>query len=282
MRLSISPFLLIIAWIAAIFLIPTARADVPIFDTHLHYSARDARHIGQADFIRILDRNRIKRAIVTGSPSTYTASLYRATPDRIVPFLSVYRRPLDKERWYLNTALPQWLKLQLDTEPWAGIGELHLFAENRTSPVFRAIVQLANERNLTLLMHADPAVIDSLYEQSPKARVIWAHASTYPYPPLLRDYLTRYPNLFIDLSVRDDLIAPDGKLDSQWEELLVEYSERFMVGVDTYSQKRWSEFDKVVQQIRSWLVQLPKDVARDLAYRNAARLFDTVSNKAVK
>jgi predicted TIM-barrel fold metal-dependent hydrolase len=257
----------------AIVLIPMARADVPIFDTHLHYSARDAEHISQVSFMQILDRNRITRAIVTGTPSMYTASLYRAAPNRIVPFLGVYQTPMDKERWHRNTALPQWVRQQLDTGYWAGIGELHLFAEHRTSPVFRAILKLAGERNLTLQMHADPAVIDSLYEHSPKARVIWAHASAYPYPPLLRDYLRRYPNLYIDLSVRDDLIAPDGKLDSQWEELLVEYSDRFMVGVDTYSPKRWSEFDSVVQQIRGWLVQLPKDVAQDLAYRNANRLW---------
>ena len=82
--------------------------------------------------------------------------------------------------------------------------------------------------------------------------------------------------------MRDDLIAPDGKLESQWVVLCVEYSDRFMVGVDTYSPKCWSEFDVVVQQIYGWFVQLPTDVARDLAYRNAARLFDTIINKTVR
>ncbi len=274
--------LLYVLLLTVFFLTPVARADVSIFDSHLHYSAMDAEHISPANFIQILDRNHITRAIVTGTPSTHTASLYLAAPDRIVPFLGVYQTPMDKERWHRNTALPQRLRQQLEAGYWAGIGELHLFAKNRSSPVFKTIVKLASERNLILQMHADPAVIDSLYMQSPKARVIWAHASAYPYPPLLRDYLTRYPNLSIDLSVRDDLIAPGGKLDSQWEELLVDYSDRFMVGVDTYSPKRWSEFDSVVQQIRAWLKQLPQDVAQDLAYRNAARLFSSSSNKDVK
>jgi hypothetical protein len=273
MRILIAFSQFYIVLITAIILMPIVRADLPIFDTHIHYSARDAGHISHASFIRILDRNQIMRAIVTGTPNTYTASLYRAAPSRIVPFLGVYQTPIDKERWHRNTALPGWVRQQLDTGHWVGIGELHLFAQNRTSPVFRAIVKLASERNLTLQMHADPAVIDSLYAQSPKARVIWAHASAYPYPPLLRDYLIRYPNLYIDLSVRDELIAPGGKLDSQWEELLLEYSDRFMVGVDTYSPNRWSEFDSVVRQIRGWLEQLPKDVALDLAYRNANRLW---------
>ena len=116
-------------------------------------------------------------------------------PNRIMPFLSVYLAPEDKQLWYRKKIIPQWVSRQLDKGPWVGIGELHLFAAHRASPVFKAIVKLASERNLILQMHADPAVIDSLYEHSPETRVIWAHAGAYPYPPLLRDYLTRYSNL---------------------------------------------------------------------------------------
>ena len=107
----------------------------------------------------------------------------------------------------------------------------------------------------------------------PEATVIWAHAGAYPYPPLLRDYLQRYPGLYMDLSVRDQRVAPDGQLDPQWELLLLEYSERFMVGVDTYSTERWHAFAEVVSQIRNWLDQLPDEVSGAIAYRNAARLF---------
>jgi len=104
--------------------------------------------------------------------------------------------------------------------------------------------------------------------------VIWAHAGAYPYPPLLRDYLQRYPGLYIDLSMRDQHIAPDGQLDPDWELLLLEYSERFTVGVDTYRTERWDGFAEVVGQIRQWLDQLPDEVSSAIAYRNAARLFE--------
>jgi predicted TIM-barrel fold metal-dependent hydrolase len=121
--------------------------------------------------------------------------------------------------------------------------------------------------------HCDPAVIDALFEQVPEATVIWAHAGAYPYPPLLRDYLERYPGLYIDLSVRDQRIAPDGQLDPQWELLLLAYPGRFMVGVDTFSAERWHAFAEVANRIRNWLAQLPAEVSDAIAYRNAARVF---------
>jgi hypothetical protein len=77
----------------------------------------------------------------------------------------------------------------------------------------------------------------------------------------------------VDLSVREQRVAPDGQLDPRWELLLLEYPGRFLVGVDTYSTQRWQAFAEVVSQIRNWLDQLPEEVASAIAYRNAARLF---------
>jgi predicted TIM-barrel fold metal-dependent hydrolase len=104
--------------------------------------------------------------------------------------------------------------------------------------------------------------------------VIWAHAGTFPYPDLVADYLQRYPTLLVDLSMRDERIAPRGRLDDAWYELLVSYPDRFMVGVDTYSLSRWQDFDAAVARIQNWLSQLPDDIAMQLAHGNAARLYD--------
>jgi hypothetical protein len=90
---------------------------------------------------------------------------------------------------------------------------------------------------------------------------------------LLKDYLERYPQLYVDLSVRDAHIAPDGELKPEWEDLLVEYANRFLIGVDTYRTQRWLEYQKAAQQIRGWLAQLPEEVAVQLAVTNATRLF---------
>jgi len=123
------------------------------------------------------------------------------------------------------------------------------------------------------LIHGDPAVIDKLYEIAPKQPVIWAHAGTFPYPDLVSDYLRRYPNLSIDVSMRDERIAPDGVINDDWYELFVTYPDRFMIGVDTYSTVRWLMFNSAAGTVRNWLAQLPDEIALQLAFVNAAKLY---------
>jgi hypothetical protein len=251
----------------------TARADTPLFDAHLHYDAADADDLSPAEVIQVLDRNHVVRAAVTSMPPGHALTLHRHAPDRIVPLAGVYRTLRDKVRWHQDPEVPKRLAQRLDAGPWRGVGELHIFAEHRRSPVFHRIVELATARGLPLLMHCDPAVIDALFEDSPGATVIWAHAGAYPYPPLLRDYLARYPRLHADLSVRNGRIAADGELDPEWERLFMEYPDRFLVGVDTYSAQRWQRFDAVVERTRAWLDQLPVEVTEAIGWRNAEGLF---------
>jgi predicted TIM-barrel fold metal-dependent hydrolase len=245
----------------------------PLFDTHLHYSAADAREYSPQEIIDRLQRNGIRYAVVTGTPSSHTETLYRHAPERIVPLLGVYRSENDKISWVNDAALPAHVDAELERGDWRGIGELHIFARDRHSPVLRRIVELASQRQLPLLLHADPTVIDTVYDIAPEQQVIWAHAGTFPYPDLIADYLQRYPALSIDLSMRDERIAPNGQINDAWYELFVSYPDRFMVGVDSYSLSRWHDFDGAVTAIRNWLALLPDDVATRLAYVNAATLF---------
>jgi hypothetical protein len=48
-----------------------------------------------------------------------------------------------------------------------------------------------------------------------------------------------------------------------------------MVGTDTWMTSRWQVLADGMQQTRHWLAQLPRDVAEQLAFRNAERLFGT-------
>lgn len=254
-------------------LLPASLRAEPLFDAHLHYNATDATHYSPQQIIAKLERNGIKQAVVSGTPASHTASLYRQAPGRIVPLLGVYRSHDDKIAWPDDATLPERVETELNKGPWRGIGELHIFASDRHSPVFRRIIEIATQRRLPLQIHGDPAVIDTVYDISPSQPVIWAHAGTFPYPDLVADYLQRYPALTIDLSVRDDRIAPDGRISDDWYELFIRFPDRFMVGVDTFSLSRWHQFDAAVATIRNWLGQLPDDVAEQLAYDNAAALF---------
>ncbi len=245
----------------------------PMFDTHLHYDSNSASRYTTRQIINVLEAGGVTRAVVTGLPPGQALRLYEAAPGMIIPLLGVYLKPEDRQDWTQDPGLPARVEQQLRDGPWRGVGELHLFAGQRRSPVFLRIVELASRRGLPLLLHCDPAVIDSLYEHSPGARVVWAHAGAYPYPALLADYLDRYPHLYLDLSMRDARIAPDGELDPEWERLLWEYTDRFMVGVDTFSVARWEKYGVVATRIRHWLAQLPEAVAERIAYRNAVRVF---------
>ena len=244
-----------------------------LFDAHVHYNATDTAHYPPELIIAILDQNNVSHAVVTSNPPEHVKLLQLYAPERIIPLLGVYEDAEDKENWTQDSNLPARIEEQLKQGGWQGIGELHLFAEDRHSPVFHRIIELAGQYRIPLMLHTDPAVIDTLYEIAPQQPVIWAHAGTFPYPDLLADYLRRYPALSADLSVRDERIAPNGTISEEWYELFITYPDRFMIGIDTFSMSRWREYGDVARRIRQWLRQLPEETASKLMYGNAAVLF---------
>ena len=87
--------------------------------------------------------------------------------------------------------------------------------------------------------------------------------------------LQRYPDtLWIDTSVRDERIAPDGTLLPAWRALFERHPDRFVVAVDTFSVNRWQHYGEVVAHIRGWTDALPQPLKGNLLHDNAARLFD--------
>jgi hypothetical protein len=244
-----------------------------LFDAHVHYNATDAAHYPPELIIAILDQNSVSHAVVTSNPPDLVKQLQLYAPERIIPLLGVYEDAEDKENWTQDSSLPARIEEQLKQGGWRGIGELHLFADDRHSLVFRRIIELAGQYRIPLMLHTDPAVIDTLYEIAPQQPVIWAHAGTFPCPDLIADYLRRYPALSADLSVRDERIAPGGEISDAWYELLITHPDRFMVGIDTFSLSRWKNYGKVAWRIRQWVRQLPEETASKLLYGNAALLF---------
>jgi hypothetical protein len=249
----------------------------PLFDAHLHYNPAHAEAVAPDRIGPALALAGISRAVILARDDDLIEAAMRAAPGVILPFLDVYRPPADKDGWMHDADLPERMRMRLDagleTGDWRGIGELHLFAEDRHSPVFEALVVMAHERGLPLMIHGDPAVIDRAYEIEPEAVIVWAHAGTFPYPALINDYLGRYPTLHADLSMRSERLLGDGFMPMEWQDLLIEHADRFLVGVDTFSATRWREIDEHAGEIRAWLGQLPSDVAARIAFGNAERLF---------
>lgn len=246
-----------------------------LIDGHLHYSAIDAAALPPQDIVRIFDEYNVSAAVVSGTPTAFVERLHAHAPERIIAFLGVYRTPADKSAWTRDETLPARIERQLENGIYRGIGEIHLFAEHKKSPVLRALVGIAAQRGLVMQVHGDPAVVAEILSFEPAVTVIWAHLGTDPRPAVLRAMLSRFPNrLYVDTSVRDERFTdPQGRLHPHWRRFFIEHADRVVVGVDTYWTRRWKEYGTEAAEIRAWLAQLPADVAERLASGNLRRLF---------
>ncbi|MDX1351511.1 MAG: amidohydrolase family protein [Thiomicrorhabdus sp.] len=266
----------IIVWILFSLTLPVLASETKpvIFDSHLHYAGEDVKHYSPKQIFEIFDRNRVKYALVSSTPNDGTEALYDYAPDRIVPFLGLYRTLKDKRDWMWDETVIPRVEKALQRGIYRGLGELHIFAKDRKSPVLKAIVQLAVEKNLMLQVHGDAEILDEIFSQAPSVTVLWAHLGTRPKAGYLREVLRRHPhNLYIDTSVRDKQLLEGGRLSPEWRSLFVDYQDKFMVAVDTFSVNRWNTFDSVVNDIHAWLADLPPEVANKLAYDNAYNLL---------
>lgn len=257
-----------------------SREPLPLFDAHLHYGGEDAKAFTPAQIIGIFDRNRVTYALISSTPNDGTEALYRHAPERIIPFLGVYETLKDKRDWMWDESVLPKVEQALKKGIYRGLGEFHIFAKDRKSPVLKGLVLLAQEHGLMLQAHGDAEIIDEIFAIAPNVTVLWAHMGIRPEPDFLRSVLARHPqNLYIDTSVRDTLLlGTDGfsqhrGLTEEWRQLFIDHQDRFLAAVDTFSVNRWKTFDAVVADIQSWLAQLPEPVARKIAYENAHRLF---------
>lgn len=251
--------------------------DGSLFDAHVHYRPAMAASIAPETAADSLAEAGVQGALILTPDADTFRRLATASEARLVPFLDISRRLDRKTDWMHADDLVERVRERLADEEgvdWAGIGELHIRAGDRFAPAFEALLALAAERDLPLMIHGDPAVIDHAFTVEPEVRILWAHAGTYAYPPLLDDYLRRHPNLVADLSMRNATVTDDdGRLKDAWFELLTRHPERFLVGVDTFSANRWTEYGRIVTATRTWLADLPPAVADALGRENAARLF---------
>jgi len=246
--------------------------ELPIFDTHIHYSQPDWTVYSPEEILKILDRGGVRRALVSSTPDDGTLKLYEKAPARIVPELRPYRNPDDIQSWYRDPAVLAYVEERLKRGIYKGIGEFHLFGGQTNTRVIRRIAELAAEKNLVLHAHSDEAAVEELFALNPKVKILWAHAGMSSGPEAIGKLLDRYPTLWAELAIRTDM-APGGKLDPAWRALFLRHPDRIMVGTDTWVTSRWQALPGYLAEMRAWLRQLPPEVAEKIAFRNAERLF---------
>jgi predicted TIM-barrel fold metal-dependent hydrolase len=235
-----------------------------------------------------MQRNGVKAIIANSRPNDGThllASLpqVRAAGVAVVPFVRLYRNRADYDNWFRDPSIYAMVQAELArgtaAGPFRGIGEFHLYdSANANGPVARKLMALAEQRGLAVLAHVDDAAIDLLMahtaSRGQKLRLIWAHTGIGGAPVARVDQLlARYPLLVGELSYRPGLTCDAGKLCPEWRQLLLKYPTRFVLGSDTWVNQRWTSYDDTMNGYRSWLAELPPDVARRIAWDNAAGLF---------
>jgi len=277
-RKSLAAFLLIYALPSVSF----SAGVLPLFDSHSHYKTDDAAIFSPEQILAIMDRENITHMVIVGEPPDRVQQLYKVAPSRIIPFLGLYESYKDKANWMHDPHLPHKLEQLLGEGHYRGIGEIHLFRKDRDNNNFQAILSLADKYKLPVLFHGDAEVVDQIFKLFPEMNVIWAHLGTMPHPALLTRMLRRYPDhLYIDTSVRDNMIMKVNRLSPEWSDFFIAHADRILVGIDTFYTPRWKNIDKVTRRIRDWLSFLPEPVAKKLAYENAHKLFLGASPPAV-
>ena len=260
-----------------VFIVATAtasaseRADI-IHDGHIHYNRDMWSVLPARDALQLLRRAGIQRALVSATPTEGAELLYRENPDLVIPMLRPYKSIRHRYLWFRDTALKPYLLAQLARVPYRGFGEFHVYGEDAGNRPVREMIALARERKLALHPHANLEAMKIILAQAQDITVIWAHGGFDVPAATLRELFQQYPKLYIELSYREGMLQ-DGELTALWKDFLLEYPQRFLLGMDTYKASRWADLPELADEARSWLAQLPDDVAEDIARNNLDRLF---------
>jgi len=284
------------AWLALVLAAcaaPGFAADYagPLFDTHLHYNEEawngNSGPHSPADVLARMQRNGVRAIVANSRPNDGTKSLAAMAETRkagvtVVPFIRLYRNRADYDNWFRDESIYEMVQAEFargvvgdQAGPYKGIGEFHLYdSANANGAVARKLMQFAAKNKLAVLAHVDDTAIDLLMAHAPDARLVWAHTGIGGAPVERVDALLgKYPQLMGELSYRPGLTCEGGKLCADWRALLLKYPGRFMIGSDTWVNQRWLYYDELMKGYRAWLGDLPPDVARKIAWGNAAGIF---------
>ena len=279
------------------------QAQPLVADMHLHYKWTQQDVTTPADAIALLDQENIVMGVVIGTPAELALELWSLAPGRIVSIFSPYREGGDWHHWAYDEATVTRAWAALASGRYQGIGELHViggFAPTfEKAVVLKQLLQLAAGFDVPVMIHTEfsrPDFMLKVCRQFPDTRILWAHSGAVLEPDAVEDVLERCSNVWGGLGARDPwrfvnnpMIAEDGMLLPGWRALLLRYPERFMVGSDPVwpvdQLDRWDEADSGWQELgrfwtfhRSWLAQLPNEVARQISCENAVALFGQSTN----
>jgi len=253
-----------------------AQQQIEIFDAHLHYNQEPKPFFSLEEVRDVFRRNGITGIVATSRPNKGTHELVDAKwPElKVVPFIRPYRVRSDIQTWFNDPTILELIKEEYARGYYRGIGEFHIYGKSAQSDWVKKMVDFAVERNLYLHAHCDEEALLILFRHNPKAKIIWAHTGFSVAPARVAELLDEHKDaLWGELSYRGGITGGDGKLTNDWRNLFARYSDRFLLGSDTWINERWFGYDTLFNEYRGWLAQLPADQAQRIANGNALRLF---------
>jgi len=272
---------------------------LPVADVHLHYNWDQTEILDPAEAVRRLKDNGVVFGVVSSKPPPLALELAAASDGWILPFFMPYLEPERKGDWFLDKrALPA-AREALDSGQYKGLGEMHLIVGFAPSlrehhPVIDGMLSLAVEYDVPLSMHVEAGsheYFQPLCERHPDVRIFWAHAGGVLEPESVAALIDACPNVWIDLSARDPLryggsqpiIDAAGRLLPEWQQFVIAYQDRIMVGSDPFYREEnlhwdepntgWDHLDEFIDFHRKWLSYLPAATARKIRLENAIRFF---------
>ena len=270
LRAAATAFLAMLAPVGA-----GAQPTLKIFDAHLHYNQEPNPYYPLEQALDVFRRNNVAGIIANSRPNKGTHQLVDAKAPGlwVVPFIRPYRTRDDVRNWSTDPAIYDLIESEYKRGYFRGVGEFHIYGNAAQGPLVKKVVDFAVARDLYLLAHCDePALLD-LFGHNQRAKIIWAHTGFSTPSRRVGELLEKYPALIGELSYRGGVTEGGGKLSSEWRELFVRHSDRFLLGSDTWINERWFGYDTIMQTYRGWLAQLPEDQAKRIAHGNAERLF---------
>jgi len=253
-----------------------ARAqDLKIFDAHLHYNQEPNPFYALDKVLEVFGRNGVTGILATSRPNKGTHQLMEAKAPGlwVVPFIRPYRVRADIQTWFDDPTIFDLIQEEYKRGYYRGVGEFHIYGKSAASPWVKKMVDFAVARDLYLHAHCDEEALLILFAHNPRAKIIWAHTGFSLPPTRVAQLLDQYPALWGELSYRSGITQGGGQLAPEWRDLFARYSERFMLGSDTWINERWFAYDGIMREYRGWLAQLPPAQAQRIAYGNAERLF---------
>ncbi|MEA1888295.1 MAG: amidohydrolase family protein [Pseudomonadota bacterium] len=271
----------------------------PFADTHLHYNVDQAEITETADALRVLIENNVVFGIVSSRPPALALELAEASGGWVIPFFMPYLEPERKIDWVFDKRVLPAARAALASGQYKGLGEMHLISGYTPSlkdrnEIIDGILDLAEEFDVPALIHAEASshlYFLPLCQRHPRARIVWVHAGSRLRPASVSKLMRACPNVWADLSARDHMrygktnpiVDDNGELLPEWNNLVMEFQDRIMLGSDPYyyegiatwdsANTGWDYTSEVLAFHRRWLEAVPDDVRKKLMLDNAVEFY---------